>query len=219
MSKAQSETRQRIARLDPKLYQKHIQIIKGKPVLYAQLRKALYGTLRAALLFWQLLSKKLVEWGFTINPYDWCVANKTINGNQCTICWHVDDLKISHVSTNVVTSVIEQLDESFRKEAPLTITRGKVHDYLGITLDYSTHSKVQVIMVEYIKAMLEQLPANMDGIAATPAATHLFEVNKNPVLLMRRRPNFPITMWQNHFSCANEHDQTSKLLLPSCAHG
>mmetsp|Transcript_29328 Transcript_29328/g.44391 ORF Transcript_29328/g.44391 Transcript_29328/m.44391 type:complete len:187 (+) Transcript_29328:161-721(+) len=27
---------------------------------------------------------------------DWCVANKDIKGSQCTIIWHVDDLKISH---------------------------------------------------------------------------------------------------------------------------
>jgi hypothetical protein len=176
--------------LDPKLYRKHIQMEKGKPVLYAQLRKALYGTLRAALLFWQLLPRTLVAWGFVINPYDWCIANKTINGKQCTICWHVDDLKISHMSSNVVTSVIEQLDETFGKEAPLTVTRGKVHEYLGMTLDYSEPGKVKVYMVDYIKGMLEQLPVDMDGIAATPAASHLFEVNENPDLLNEGKAQF-----------------------------
>jgi len=30
-------------------------------------KKALYGTLQAALLFWKLLSTKLQEWGFKIN--------------------------------------------------------------------------------------------------------------------------------------------------------
>jgi hypothetical protein len=179
-----------IAALDPKLYRKHIQTVKGKPVLYAKLRKALYGTLRAALLFWQLLSKTLVSWGFVINPYDCCVANKTINGKQCTICWHVDDLKISHMSPNVVTSVIEQLDEAFGKEAPLTITRGKIHEYLGMTLDYSEAGKVKIYMVEYIMRMLENLPEDMDGIAATPAAKHLFEVNENPDLLTEERAQF-----------------------------
>jgi len=39
----------------------------------------------------------LKEWGFKLNEYDQCMANKTINGKQCTIIWHVDDLKISHV--------------------------------------------------------------------------------------------------------------------------
>jgi hypothetical protein len=62
-----------------------------------KLLKALYGTLQAAMLFWKDLTKNLEEWGFEINPYDWCVANKMIDGKQCTIVWHVDDLKISHV--------------------------------------------------------------------------------------------------------------------------
>ena len=30
-----------------------------------------------------------------INPYDRCVANKMINGSQCTIVFYVDDNKIS----------------------------------------------------------------------------------------------------------------------------
>ena len=63
-------------------------------MIYIRLLKALYGTLKAALLFWENLSETLQEWGFNINPYDWCVANKMINGKQCTIGWHVDDLKI-----------------------------------------------------------------------------------------------------------------------------
>ena len=34
--------------------------------------------------------------GFKINPYDLCVANKTVNGTQMTVTWHVNDLKFSH---------------------------------------------------------------------------------------------------------------------------
>jgi len=58
-----------IVKLDPTIYRKHIWYNKhGKPMLYVQLKKALYGTLQAALLFWKLLSKTLQEWGFTLNP-------------------------------------------------------------------------------------------------------------------------------------------------------
>ena len=66
------------------------------------------------------------------------MANKTINGKQCTIVWNVDDLKISHESANVVTSIINKLDKKYGQEivdgerAKLSITRGKIHDYLGI---------------------------------------------------------------------------------------
>ena len=96
-------------------------------MIYVELKKALYGTLRAALLFWQRLIAQLKEWGFEVNPYDWCVMNKTIAGKQCTIVWHVDDLKISHVEKSVVSDIIENLDSVFGNEAPLTINRVKTH--------------------------------------------------------------------------------------------
>jgi hypothetical protein len=88
----------------------------------------------------------LRSWGFVINPYDCCVANKEINGSQCTIIWHVDDLKISHFDPTVVTDVIQMLSDEFGKEAPLTIRRGHVHDYLGMTLDFSVPGKVKFAM-------------------------------------------------------------------------
>jgi hypothetical protein len=89
----------------------------------------------------------------------------------------VDDLKISHVSKNVVTSVIKQLETEFGIEAPLTITRGKFHEYLGMMLDFSQKGKDKVTQVPYIQGMLDELPTDMDGEAATAAGPHLFEVN------------------------------------------
>jgi len=42
-----------IVKLDPSLYRKYIWENKnGKLMLYVKLRKALYGTLQAVLLFW-----------------------------------------------------------------------------------------------------------------------------------------------------------------------
>jgi hypothetical protein len=126
-----------------------------------------------------MLSAKLVEMGFEINPYDWCVANKTVNGRQCTVLWHVDDLKISHVDANVVTEIIKNIDKEFGVEAPITINRGKVHDYLGMTLDYSEDGKVSVKMLDYVEGMLETATVDMRGEAATPAGEHLFAVNED----------------------------------------
>jgi hypothetical protein len=165
------------ARLDPKLYRKYIRTEGGKTVLYVELLKALYGTIRAALLFWRMLSAKLVELGFVINPYDWCVANKIVNGKQCTVLWHVDDLKISHMDTDVITDLIRTIDKAFGVEAPITIRRGRIHKYLGMTLDYSEPGKVRIEMLDYVEGMLETATDDMDGEAATPAGEHLFTVN------------------------------------------
>ena len=136
-------------------------------MLYIELIKALYSTLRAALLLWWRLSRKLVEWGFTINPYDWCVANKLIQGTQCMIIWHIDDLKISHVDPKAVDEVISLLQAEFRQEGPLTVNLGWLHNYLGMILDFSIPGKVEIQMYDYIDKMLADLPSNMDGVVRT----------------------------------------------------
>lgn len=64
--------------IDPKMYRKYLVIEKGKKVLYEELAKVLYGILRGALLFWEKVSAQLIEWGFLISPYEWCVANKEV---------------------------------------------------------------------------------------------------------------------------------------------
>jgi hypothetical protein len=118
--------------VDKTAYAPYVTYEGKEKVLYVELLKALYGTLKAARLFWLLLSGKLQEWGFTINGYDACVANKVVDGKQCTIIWHVDDLKISHIDSKVADHIIAMLEAEFGREAPLTVRRGKVHDYLGM---------------------------------------------------------------------------------------
>jgi len=166
-----------LAKVDPKLYRKYIATEGGKPVLYVELRKALYGTVSAALLFWKDLTGHLKSEGFTANPYDNCVMNKMINGKQCRVLWHVDDLKISHVDKDVNEGVLAHLNARYGKETPLTVTRGDLHEYLGMMLDFSMDGKVVVRMDDYIEKVLDEAPEAMDGEAATPAAEHLFHVN------------------------------------------
>ncbi len=50
----------------------------------------------AALLYYKKFVKSLMSKAFKLNPYDKCVANKIVKGKQITICFHVDDRKISH---------------------------------------------------------------------------------------------------------------------------
>ena len=167
-----------LTKVDKNLYSKYVVYENGRAVMYAELNKALYGTLKAALLFWKKLTSYLESLGFKRNEYDWCVMNKMINGKQCTILWHVDDLKISHVDQAVVDEILAALDGEYGQIAPITITRGKVHDYLGMLIDYSEEGKVKFSMVDYISKMLMEMPDDdiFRGSAPTPAASHLFQV-------------------------------------------
>ena len=74
----------------------------------------------------------LEAYGFRINTYDPCGANKIIGGKQLTVCWHMDDLKISLVDANEVTKMILWLDSEYGK---FHGSRGKRQDCLGMWLD------------------------------------------------------------------------------------
>ena len=74
---------------------------------------------------------KLVNMGFILNKYDPCVANKVIDGNQCTICWYVDDAKISHKKSSVVDDIIVTLEDVFGK---MTVTSGDSHTFVGMDI-------------------------------------------------------------------------------------
>ena len=170
-----------LAKVDPDRYNKYIRYVNGKPVIYVMLCKALCGTLQAALLFWKNLSSFLIdELGFVLNPYDKCVANKMINGKQCTILWHVDDLKISHESKEVLDKIIAMLNKKYStKDLGLTVTHGKVHEYLGMTIDYSTPGKVKFYMHDYVENVIEAAPDDMNGFAVTPATSRLFDIDNH----------------------------------------
>ena len=171
--------------IDHDKYKDYIVMEREDKVLYMELLKALYGTLRAARLFWEKLSKQLIDvWGFTPNKYDDCVVNKIINGQQMTVVWHVDDLKVSQVDEKEVDKSIKQMEAEFGTEAPLSISCGKVHDYLGMNLDFRVEGEVQINMEHYIDMMLHDAPEDMNGISSTPAAAHLFKTNsEDPRLL------------------------------------
>ena len=69
---------------------KHFTKSEGKnKVLYLHLLRALYGCIESALLWYNLYVD------------DRCVANKNIKGKQCTMCWYVDDNKVSHEDCDV----------------------------------------------------------------------------------------------------------------------
>ena len=58
---------------------------KGELVLYVEAHNALYGIMKAALLFYIKFVENLKSVGFQLNPYDPCVANKIMDGAQLTV--------------------------------------------------------------------------------------------------------------------------------------
>ena len=87
----------------------------------------------------------------------------------------MDDLQISHVDSEVVSGIIDALSKEYGGIMPLSISRGKVHDYLGMVFDYTTDGEVLVQMYQYIEEQIKSAPKRYKvGLgSATPAPSYL----------------------------------------------
>ena len=109
--------------------------------------------------------------------------NKIIKGNQFTILWHSKNLKNSYVDYDFIYAVIVDIKLYYVNVAKMTITRGKIHKYLGITTNYSSPVKAKLSMVEYIGKILENIPGDMKGESATTSGHHLFDTYEDRIKL------------------------------------
>ena len=70
----------------PELYKQYITIYcKVNKALYVRTLNAIYGIMKAALLFYLEFVESLTSIGFLLNPYDSCVANKIVDRHQLTV--------------------------------------------------------------------------------------------------------------------------------------
>jgi hypothetical protein len=83
------------------------------------------------------------------------VANKIIEGKKMTICFHVDDCKLSHRKKKVMDTMIEYIRQEYESifedgTGEMTVSRGN----LGMTLDYTVHGQVKITMFDYVDKIL-----------------------------------------------------------------
>jgi hypothetical protein len=172
----------------PQVYKDYVTKDKnGIEQLLVQCQNALYGTMVASLLYYKKFAKSLTDIDFTINPYDPCVANKIIDGKQMTICWHVDDLKASHVKVKVMNRMIRYLRQEYESifedgSGAMVVSRGKIHKYLGMTLDYTVRGQVRISMFDYVDEILtafDKAERKGAGTKSSAAPDNLFTVNED----------------------------------------
>ena len=70
---------------------------------------------------------------------DPCVWNKIVNRKQLTICFHIDDCKLSHASPQVLVEVIKWLQRDYESifedgSGAMKVAHGKKHKYLGMDM-------------------------------------------------------------------------------------
>jgi hypothetical protein len=151
--------------------------------LYLLLKKALYGCIESAKLFYDHISGSLKNIGFKANGYDQCVFNKIMYGKQCTITIHVDDLLICCEDQRGIDDVLRELTRVYSKVNAITDLN---LDYLGMEFEFSRKGVVKVSMAKMVKTIIKEWGSGLkpiDSSAKTPAVNSLFEISQSSQVL------------------------------------
>ena len=170
-----------LVQMYPEKYSGYVVEEGGRKTLYVVMLKVLYGMMMSSLLYYLKFRGDLEVIGFQVNPYDPCVANRIVRGRQHTVIWHVDDLKSSHVNKKVNDEFLEWLKSKYANDGigNVSVTRGRRHEYLGMTLVFTNEGNLKIEMINYIDKMCKEFPEKLDGDTKYPWTEKLFSVDKN----------------------------------------
>jgi len=185
-----------LIQIDPS-YEKYLD---DKGEMTVKLKKALYGCLQSARLWHNLLISELRGCGYTQNVFEPCVLNKTVDGKQCTLLVHVDDIKVASLIPGEIDRVHSVLVAKF---GAVSLNKGLKHNYVGMTFDYSIKGQVVITMLGYEQDLVKEwtdatvnkkFDAN-GATAASPAVNNIFEKgNSDPLSTNERKLFHTFTM-------------------------
>jgi hypothetical protein len=159
-----------LCKIDPS-YEK---LMDSKGRITVKLKRALYGCVESARLWYEKICEDLTALGYTKNEVDMCVFNRTEeDGTQSTIVLHVDDCLITASTEQTVDGIIKEIEELYPS---LSVKRGRVIDYIGMTFDFRERGAVKITMAGYVEEFLTEV-ADIEGVCITPAARNLFNTH------------------------------------------
>lgn len=165
-----------------KVHKEYVATEKGRKTLYL-ISRALHGTVRAVLLWHRLLTSTLLDIGFKLNPHDLCIVNNIINNKQCTIYYHVDDTKVSHVERKIARDIFDSLENKFSK---MKVVIGQKHEFLGMRLTFRNDGKFSTGMAQLLNEVINKF-CETPTKAVTLIRSDLFEIDDDSPLVEDRR--------------------------------
>jgi hypothetical protein len=103
-----------------------------------------------------------------------------VNGHQLTVSWHVDDLKVSHKDPEIIDSLILWVKKQYGSIGEVKVTCGKIHEHLGMLLDFSRKGQVMIDIRDYVETMRQAFPQEelVDKKVSSPWNNNLFKVDE-----------------------------------------
>jgi hypothetical protein len=92
-----------------------------------------------------------------------------------TICFHVDNCKLSHANPKV-------MDNMIAGSGKMLVSCGKKHQYLGMNLDYITTGQVKITVIDYVEEVLtafSEADPKSNSTKTSAAPEDLFKINQD----------------------------------------
>ena len=136
--------------------------------------------LDASLLWYRKIKSDLESEGFVFNPYDSCIANRAYLKTQQTIRLHVDDMLVPSKNKKANNNFHKWCESKYGGLKPVKCNRGKVHEFIGMQLDFgrsagSCHIMQDIHVRDMIDAFCKQDgKTKLKGDSPSPEVVDLF---------------------------------------------
>lgn len=143
--------------------------------LIVLLRKAIYGLVESARLWYDTLSAVLISLGFIKSSADNCVfVLRNSNGEAvCIVCVYVDDLFVTAPLQSIIDKLYSDLSAKFNA---LSMQTGKKINYLGMEITFDDDvGSATISQLGYLQDMLTKF--KISGTASYPSSPDLFTVD------------------------------------------
>ena len=149
------------------------ELLRKDGSIIVKLEKALYGCIESAKLWFELLSRSLIEFGLEKSVIDPCLFFDSIR--QMFVTVYVDDLLVAAKDNDRVKELLKFLEAKFKT---ITLNEGSVVSYLGMSFFLDRKNKqAKVTMEKYVEDVLQV--CEVQGNSKTPASPELFFINPN----------------------------------------
>ena len=105
--------------------------------------------------------------------------------------------------------------EVYGEHQKVKVTRGKIHEFLGMLFDFRTKGKLKVDMTKYMKKMYEDFKKKyiLKNAAVSPAENDLFANDeKSPKLDDEMREDFHTYTARGLFACKRARPDTATVI-------
>jgi hypothetical protein len=153
--------------------------VRADGTMVVRLKRALYGCKQSGKLWYDKLVSTLHDLQFIPSPVDPCVLNKSVDGAQLTLAVHVDDIYMTHVSSEALSRVADQIGSKF---SGYKVQNTPTIPHLGLQICRHSNGSFTVDMLRYtnncVKDWGEAVPPKQ-----TPAPPDLFNIDHSSIPL------------------------------------